>query len=208
MSLSDVTGPLAYLAVFAATVVEGEVVFVAATVLVQMGRLDALGVYVSAALGGSVGDQLYFYALRGRLRRLLDRFPAWAARRDLILARVRENATAMILACRFLPGLRVAIPAACACAQVAPARFTSLSLASSALWAAAVMGAIAWLGPASFAQLGVKAWWTPLVPAALVLLFTWWLGRTSDSLRGGPCRSNSDPPDETGAGRSGRPRPI
>jgi len=39
------------------------------------------------------------------------------------------------------------------------------------------MGFIAWLGPTSFAQLGVKAWWTPLVPAALVLGFTWWLAR-------------------------------
>jgi membrane protein DedA with SNARE-associated domain len=178
MSPAEWTGPLAYLAVFVATVIEGEVVFVAATVLVHMGRLDPAGVYVSAALGGSVGDQLYFYALRGRLRRLLDRFPTWRQRRDRIVEKVRRNASAMILACRFLPGLRVAIPAACACADVAPLRFTSLSLVSSLAWAAAVMGAITWLGPASFAQLGVKAWWTPVVPAALVLLFTWWLGRT------------------------------
>jgi hypothetical protein len=39
------------------------------------------------------------------------------------------------------------------------------------------MAFIAWLGPASFAELGVRAWWTPLVPAALVLGFTWWLSR-------------------------------
>ena len=177
MNLAGWTGPLAYLAVFVATVIEGEVVFVAATVLVHMGRLDPVGVYASAALGGSVGDQLYFYALRGRLRRLLERFPTWRQRRDRIVDKVRRNASAMILACRFLPGLRVAIPAACACADVAPLRFTSLSLVSSLAWAALVMGTIAWLGPVSFAQLGVEAWWTPLVPACLVLAFTWWLGR-------------------------------
>jgi hypothetical protein len=44
-------------------------------------------------------------------------------------------------------------------------------------WAAAIMGFIAWLGPASFAELGVRAWWTPLVPATLVLSFMYWLGR-------------------------------
>jgi membrane protein DedA with SNARE-associated domain len=177
VTLPATTGLLAYLAVFVATIVEGEFVFVAATVLVAQGRLDPWGVFTAAALGGSIGDQIYFYALRGRLRRWLDGFPAWSRRRDLILARVKDHASAMILACRFLPGLRVAIPAACAWADVRPLRFTVLSLASGIAWAAAVMGLIAWLGPTSFAQLGVRAWWTPLVPAVFVLLFTWWLSR-------------------------------
>ena len=91
-------------------------------------------------------------------------FPKWIERRDRIIARVRQNASAMILACRFLPGLRVAIPAACACADVSPVRFSTLSLISSLGWAAAVMAFVTWLGPASFAELGVRAWWTPLVP--------------------------------------------
>jgi membrane protein DedA with SNARE-associated domain len=179
VSLLGLAGPLAYLGVFVATVIEGEVVFVGATVLVQMGKLDPMGVYCAAALGGSVGDQLYFYSLRGRLRRWLDLFPGWSRRRDLIIARVKNNASAMILLCRFLPGLRVAIPAACAYAGVAPLRFSALSLLSSLAWAATIMGFIAWLGPTSFEQLGVKAWWTPLVPAGLVLAFVYWLGRAT-----------------------------
>ena len=165
-----------YLGVFVAAVIEGEFVFVAAAVLVQMGRLDALGVYLAAAFGGSIGDQLYFYFLRGRIG-WLDRFPTWSRRRDRMIARVRQNSSTMIFACRFLPGLRVAIPAACAYADVPPLRFTSLSLLSSFTWAAGVMALIAWLGPASFAELGIRAWWTPLIPAALVLLFSYWLSR-------------------------------
>jgi membrane protein DedA with SNARE-associated domain len=170
---------LAYLGVFVATVVEGEVVFVGATVLVHQGRLHPLGVFTAAALGGSVGDQLYFYALRGRLSRWVDRFPTWAWRRDAVVDRVSGHASAMILASRFLPGLRVAIPAACAYAGVAPVRFTTLSLVSSLAWAAAVMAFIVWLGPASLAELGMRMWWTPLVPAGLLLLFGWWLSRHS-----------------------------
>jgi membrane protein DedA with SNARE-associated domain len=188
MSLLDGAGLLPYLGVFVAAVIEGEVVFVAATVLVQIGRLDAIGVYIAAALGGSIGDQLYFYVLRGRLG-WLDRFPTWSRRRDLIIDKVRSKETAMILACRFLPGLRVAIPAACAYADVSPVRFTTLSLVSSMGWAAAIMGFIGWLGPASFAELGVKAWWTPLVPATLVLSFVYWLRRVpSLSVRDEPAR--------------------
>jgi membrane protein DedA with SNARE-associated domain len=171
------TVALAYLGVFIATAIEGEVVFVAATLLVRTGHLQAAGVYAAAALGGSVGDQIYFYALRGRVRSLIDRFPKCAGRRDRVVERVRRHASAMILACRFLPGLRIAIPAACACADVSPARFTLLSLLSSLGWAAAVMGFVAWLGPTSLEELGLKAWWAPLVPAALVIAFTYWLGR-------------------------------
>jgi membrane protein DedA with SNARE-associated domain len=175
--LAALSGPLAYAAVFLATVIEGEVVFVAASVLVHLGRLEPAGVFAAAALGGSAGDQLYFYALRGRLGGWLDRFPAWVRRRETVLGRVRTNASTMILLCRFLPGLRVAIPAACACAEVAPWRFSGLSILSSLAWAAAVMGTVAWLGPASLAELGIKGFWTPLVPACLVLAFVFWLGR-------------------------------
>jgi membrane protein DedA with SNARE-associated domain len=174
------TGPLAYLGVFIATVVEGEIVFVGATVLVHTGHLNGVGVYVAAALGGSVGDQLYFYALRGRLRSWIDRFQTWSRRRDRIIGRVRRHASTMILVCRFLPGLRVAIPAACAYAGIAPARFSVLSLLSSLGWAAAIMGLIVWIGPTSFAELGVHGWWTPLIPAALVILFTYWLSRAEE----------------------------
>lgn len=184
-TLDGSAGLLAYLTVFVATVIEGEVVFVAAAVLVHLGHLNALGVFASAALGGSVGDQIYFYLLRGRAR-WLDRFPSFARRRERIVARVRGNASAMILACRFLPGLRIAIPAACAYAGVAPMRFTALSLLSSLGWAAAVMGLVSWLGPASFAELGLRGWWTPLVPAALVIAFSAWLARV-------PALSERDP---------------
>ncbi len=179
LTLPEAGGLLPYLVVFVATVVEGEFVFVGASVLVHLGRLDAWGVYTAAALGGSVGDQLYFYFLRRRLHDWLDRFPTWSRRRDLVVARVRTNASTMILACRFLPGLRVAIPAACAYADVSPLRFSSLSLVSSFGWAAAIMSFVAWLGPESMHQLGVKGWWAPLVPATLVLAFVWWLRRES-----------------------------
>ena len=60
---------------------------------------------------------------------------------------------------------------------MAPLRFTALSLISSLAWAAAVMSFIVWLGPTSLAELGLRAWWTPLVPATLVVLFSWWLSR-------------------------------
>jgi membrane protein DedA with SNARE-associated domain len=191
VSLSEWTGPLAYLAIFVATVVEGEAVFVAAAALAQAGRLDPAGVFVSAALGGSAGDQLYFYALRGRLSRWLDRFPALASRRYRVAEGVSRHATGTILACRFLPGLRVAIPAACALSGVSPLRFSILSLASSLAWAGTIVGLVTWAGPGLLSWLGVHGWWVPLVPAALVLGAVWSLGARERRRRQAPGRTHA-----------------
>jgi len=177
MNLDSWHGQIAYLAVFIAAIIEGEVVFVAASVLVSLGKLDFWGVFFAAALGGSVGDQFYFYALRGRLRNWLSRFPVLQRRQEQVAIFVKKNTTGLILASRFLPGLRVAIPVACAHADVSSVRFSILSLISSAGWAAAILLAVAHYGPASLAYFGVNVWWAPIVPALVILtlfsLFRW-----------------------------------
>jgi membrane protein DedA with SNARE-associated domain len=173
---------LAYVVVFMAAVLEGEIVFVTASVLVGRGQLHPLGVLLAGALGGSTGDQFFYYALRGRLHRWLNRFPAIAKRHKAIVHRVNRHATVMVLACRFLPGLRVAIPVACAYGRVPPGKFTLLNLASAFAWAATIMSTVAWGGPAAMAWIGLKGWWAIVVPAFLMLLLFRWLSRASSAL--------------------------
>ena len=84
----------------------------------------------------------------------------------------------MILACRFLPGLRIAIPVACAYAEVPPIRFAALDLISAIGWSGAVMLVVAWAGPQAVALFGLKGWWTLALPATIMLGFCWWIGRT------------------------------
>src|SRR5262249_54939163 len=67
----DTLGPFVYLTVFVLAIVEGEVGYVAAATLVAHGRLNAVDVMVAGASGAAIGDQMYFYALRGRLARWL-----------------------------------------------------------------------------------------------------------------------------------------
>ena len=179
MNITNWPRELAYLAVFLAAAIEGEVVFVTASFMVTLGYLSPLGVFVAGALGGSAGDQFFFHVLRGRLRSRLMRFPRLAQRQEQIVKRVQQNATALILACRFLPGLRVAIPAACAYAGVSRFRFIVLNLISSMAWAGLILLLVTRLGPASLKQFGLHAWWAPILPAALIVLFFFWLGRSS-----------------------------
>ncbi len=176
MSLRD----LSYFGIFMAAAVEGEVVYVSSVVLVVMGQLNPLGVLAAGAAGGSAGDQFYFYILRTRLAHWIYRFPSLVRRRDRICRRVQDNASALILLSRFLPGLRIAIPAACAFAGIEPLRFTILSLTSGLAWATAIMALVMYLGPTSLHQLGIQAWWAPIIPGVLVIVFFRWLGRVGD----------------------------
>jgi membrane protein DedA with SNARE-associated domain len=187
-------GGLAYLVVFIAAILEGEVVFVTASILVGRGDLNPLGVLIAGALGGSAGDQLWYYALRGRLQRWLQGFPRIARHQRAVVARVRNNSTVMVLACRFLPGLRVAIPAACAYGGVPALKFSSLNMVSALVWASTIMSIVAWGGPAAMAWIGLEGWWAIAVPAAMIVLFFRWLGRASTALE--------DEPSELGQGRS------
>lgn len=179
MNPADWPGGLAYFAVFIAAILEGEVVFIGASVLVSLGKLNVVGVLVAGALGGSAGDQIVFYLLHHRLTRWIDRFPSIARYHTTVVERVRARSTGMILACRFLPGLRIAIPAACAYAEVAPFKFSALNLTSAFAWAGSIMLVVAFLGPAAASTLGLSGWWGLAVPPVMVFLFFRWLGRPS-----------------------------
>lgn len=202
MNFSDWTGSLAYLGIYIAAVLEGEVVFTMAAVMVHEGRLNPFGVFFAAALGGSTGDQIFYYlvrgALDGHLRRWLARVPALARRHEAIVRRVRHHQKKMVLSCRFLPGLRVAIPAACAYAKVPAWLFSTLNLVSALLWAGAIMLIVAWGGPNALAWIGLSGWWSALLPAALILVFFRWLGKESRKLEEEPEAetANGDPPRE------------
>ena len=173
------SGPLAYAAVFLAAIVEGEVVFITAAVLVAAGKLDALGVMVFGALGAATGDQLVFYALRGRIAGWLTRSRAIAARHSSIVSRVTRHQSLMIFGIRFAPGLRIAITAACAYGNISPFRFTTLNLASAFMWAAVLLTLVSRVGPGALQYVGISGIWGAIIAGVLLLIFAWWLSRES-----------------------------
>ena len=164
-----------YLPIFFLAILEGEVYYSAVCARAVRGELNWLLVIVAGALGGATGDQLWFYVLRGRIH-WLDRYPRLAKYRDSVSARVHSHETAMILVSRFLPGLRTAIPVACAYAGVRAIKFSLLNLASAFGWAAAIM-LIVRGGSRTLLAFGLEAWWGPFIPAVIVILFFRWLGR-------------------------------
>jgi membrane protein DedA with SNARE-associated domain len=167
---AGVAALMPYVGVCTAAMVEGEVAYVIAATLVGRGYLDPLAVLVAGAAGAAAGDQFYFYLLRGRLRRWLDRFDAIARRGHRLAARVQRHQVPMVLLIRFAPGLRIALAAACAYAGVSPLRFTLLNLVSAVCWAVVLLVVVAWLGPMYLPALGISGWWSALVPPLVIVI--------------------------------------
>jgi len=171
-----------YLSIYLAAIIEGEIYYIAMCVAAAAGRVQWEGVLIAGALGGATGDQFWFYLLRGRIH-WLDRYPWMARHRDAVVHRVKDNQNLILVISRFLPGLRTAIPIACAYAKLRPLHFSSLNLVSAFLWASTIMLVVTKLGPGAMDMLGLHGWWGALVPAALVLLFFNWLGRPKKKKR-------------------------
>src|SRR5262245_6114274 len=168
---------LAYVPIFIFAILEGEIYYITMCVAVAAGRLNWAAVLVAGALGGATGDQIWFYLPRGRIHWVV-RY-VWVPRnRDPVVHRGQERQNLILVISRFLPGLRTAIPIASAYAGLRPIHFSSLNLLSAFLWAGTIMLVVTKLGPRAMERLGLHGWWGYLVPAALVLLFFNWLGRS------------------------------
>lgn len=166
---------LPYLTIVLFAILEGEIYYSKVCADAMIGKLNWVGVWCAGALGGSAGDQIWFYLLRGRIH-WLDRFPKLGKYRGRVSTHVHAREGLMILVSRFLPGLRTAIPIACAYAGVRPVKFSTLNLLSAFAWAGSIMLFVK-LGSHTLSAIGLNAWWGPLIPAVFVILFFRWLGR-------------------------------
>ena len=175
---------LPYLTIVAFAVLEGEIYYSKVCADAVAGDLNWIGVWCAGAIGGSLGDQIWYYLLRGRLH-WIDRLPKLARYRQAVSERIHSHEALMILAGRFLPGLRSAIPIACAYANVGALKFSALNLVSGFAWAGAIMLFVK-LGSNALIAFGLNAWWGPLIPAVFVIVFFRWLSLPKrDGNRGG-----------------------
>ena len=164
---------LAYLPIYIAAILEGEIYYSKVCADAVAGRLFWPLVLTCGALGGATGDQLWFYLLRGRIH-WLDRFPRLGKFRDRVITHVHSSETGLVLVSRFLPGLRTAIPIACAYAGMNPVKFSALNLVSAYAWAGAIMLFVK-SGSTALSAFGLDVWWGPFIPALLVIIFFRWL---------------------------------
>lgn len=166
-----------YVGILVAAAVEGEVAYLAACALVAEGRLDPIAVIGAGSAGAAIGDQAYYYAFRGRLPRLIERFPRLGRQAAPLLALVNRHATLATALVRFAPGFRVALTAACVAARVPPRLFSTLNTVTSLVWAVALMVLVGWGGPAALSRIGLDGWQGAAAMGLVVLVLCRLAGR-------------------------------
>ncbi len=124
-----------YIILFFWSIMEGETGLVMAGVLSHTGDMNLWLSIVVAALGGFVGDQIYFYI--GRLNKdwLHKEFKTHRRKFAKVRILLRKYGAGIIFMQRFLYGMRTIIPMAIGASGYDPKKFAIINLASAFIWA-------------------------------------------------------------------------
>lgn len=124
-----------YLAILFAAFWEGEAVLITAGMLCGAGLLDWRLTILAAAIGGSAGDQVYFYAAHQRAARAIQKSKRLRKWYPKVSKFVLRHSTLAVLLSRFAAGLRITIPLVCATAGMPAKKYSTLNLISGFAWA-------------------------------------------------------------------------
>jgi membrane protein DedA with SNARE-associated domain len=136
MDLSELIETYGYWVVLIGTLLEGESVLLLAGYAAYSGLLELHWVIAVAVFGSFMGDQLWFYLGRTRGASMLARFPSYAAPAQRAQELLDRYHTPIILALRFLYGLRTVLPFVIGMSStISTLRFQVLNLIGAILWA-------------------------------------------------------------------------
>lgn len=135
-----------YFAILFAAFWEGEAVLITAGLLCGSGYLDWRLTIIAAAIGGSAGDQIYFYAAHDRAARLINKSKRLRKWYPKISKFVLKHSTIAVLLSRFAAGFRITIPLVCATAGMPAKKYSILNLISGFAWASFWVGVMYQVG--------------------------------------------------------------
>ena len=127
---------LGYLGAFLGAILEGEILFLTAVQMAQLGFLNFWGVLISVFLGTLVADWLFYWAGRSKGRHYIDRFPKLKPRFDRMDQRMNRFDGFFLIAYRFMYGFRVVLPVLFGVRGISPLRFGIFSFVATACWVA------------------------------------------------------------------------
>lgn len=135
MSIETLIQSYGYLAVFLGTLLEGEAIVILAAFAAHQGYVSLSEVILAAFAGGCLGDQFYFFLGRYQGKAFLRRRPAWKDRVEAADRLVERFHIWVILAIRYLYGLRSVLCFALGMSCVSGWTFALLNAVGVAVWA-------------------------------------------------------------------------
>jgi membrane protein DedA with SNARE-associated domain len=138
MTLETLMDTYGYLTIFIGTFLEGETILVLGGFAAHRGYLALSGVILAAFVGSLCGDQLFFYLGRRHGQTILARRPLWKTRVEKVHRLLERFHSPLILAFRFLYGLRTVAPFVIGMSTVKARKFLLLNSIGALVWAIAV----------------------------------------------------------------------
>jgi membrane protein DedA with SNARE-associated domain len=138
MTLESLVDAYGYLAVLVGTFVEGETILVLGGFAAHRGYMALPWVILAAFIGSLCGDQLFFFLGRWHSQAILSKRPTWKSRVNKVQKLLERFRIPLILAFRFLYGLRTVAPFVIGMSSVPTVEFIFLNAAGALVWAAAV----------------------------------------------------------------------
>jgi membrane protein DedA with SNARE-associated domain len=165
-----------YWAVLGGTLLEGESVLLLAGFAAHRGYLDLPTVVGVAVIGSFLGDQAFFFLGRYQGVKLLDRFPRYSAQVAFAQAKLARYHTPLILAMRYLYGLRAVLPFTIGMGTISTTRFQVLNLAGALLWSVTIVAGGYLFGHLVERMLGDLHRYEEMLLASLAIggLLYWW----------------------------------
>ncbi len=179
MNLPELIEIYGYWAVLGGTLLEGESVLLLAGFAAHRGYLDLPTVVGVAVFGSFLGDQIFFFLGRYQGAKLLARFPKHAEKAARAQALMARYHTPLILAVRFLYGLRAILPFTIGMSNISTTRFQVLNFAGAVLWSVTITAGGYLFGHLVERMLGDLRHYEEIAFAVLALggLAYWWYSR-------------------------------
>jgi membrane protein DedA with SNARE-associated domain len=138
ITLESLIETYGYLAILIGTFLEGETILVLGGFAAHRGYLSLPWVILVAFVGSLSGDQLFFYLGRKHSQIILGKRQSWKGRIERAQKLLDRFRTPLILAFRFLYGLRTVAPFVIGMSPVPTGQFIFLNAAGALVWAVVV----------------------------------------------------------------------
>jgi membrane protein DedA with SNARE-associated domain len=160
-----------YIVLFGWSILEGELGLVMAGIMAHTGDMILPIAIIVGALGGFVGDQIYFYI--GRFNKSYIHDNLRSQRRKFAIAHLllKKYGWPLIFVQRYMYGMRTVIPLAIGLTKYSSRDFAMINFISALFWASMTIVPAYFFGDALLILLGwIKAHWYFAIPLALSII--------------------------------------
>jgi len=138
MTLQYLIQTFGYPVILVGTFLEGETILLLAGFAAHRGYLDLKLVMLCAFIGTLAGDQLFFFIGRWQGESFIEKHPRWKPRLMRARILIHRYRILIILAFRFIYGMRTVTPFALGSSRVSVPLFVVLNTVGALIWTLAV----------------------------------------------------------------------